>query len=189
MRPWAVLVALVLLARASAACAQDQPVGAPSWDAIEGKVVLYSPHYDTPIPEHGGLNCPGGPMHLFGFLGEATGSAEAELRVRTLVYLPWNRRGVPPPAEGRDPKDGAPLRATVMLTSRIEQGREEPLPSTPPWMAVADEAGLTTLRVPAGVYRIHFEDRGIWQDGIVRVRPASSDSVQAFFLPVAMCQE
>ena len=83
-----------------------------------------------------------------------------------------------------------PIRATVMLTSRIGPTGERELPLDPPWAQVADEAGLAVLPVPAGVYRIRMDYSGTGRnEGIIRVREMKGDSIHANLIAGALCNE
>lgn len=111
------------------------------------RVVLYSPHFDVPLPRWGGLSCPAGPLHLYGFEVEDEDGSPG-LRIRSFTFDPTRTRDYVYPAEGERIDALMPLRAQVRLTQRIDSGGHEELPLEPPWSVLADETGLATFAVP-----------------------------------------
>lgn len=177
--------ALVLCVDAGVA----QEIGTASEAQVdrENRVVLHSPHYDVPLPHWGGLSCPAGPLHLYGFEGVEVDSAPL-LRVRVFIFDPTRTRDYVVVGDGSEGDALVPVRAMVQLTRRIEVDGEVSLPSEPPWVELADETGLAVLAVPAGVYRIRFGHLGVGNDeGIIRVREARGDSIRAYLIPGAIC--
>lgn len=126
-------------------------------------------------------------MHLYGFEGEVE-DRDPALRIRTFIFNPTlTRQHVF--IEGA-PKALEPVRAMVHLNSRIDGGREEELPLEPPWVEMADESGLAVFTVPTGEYRIRFYVSGVGEDqGIIRVRGVEGDSIHAYLIPGAICNQ
>lgn len=167
---------------------QNQPV-TKTETTRDDRVVLYSPHFDVPVPRWGGLNCPSGPLHLYGFETEAEVGAPS-LHVRVFLYDPTKTRDYVLPADGSAAAALVPVRALVRLTHDIRSGLQEELPVESPWAQQADEAGLVSLDVPPGVYRIQFDYLGVGkEEGIIRVRAERSDSLHAYLIPGAVCNE
>ncbi|HER19590.1 MAG TPA: hypothetical protein ENO14_00930 [Chromatiales bacterium] len=170
-----------------AGVAQATAAESPAPIGRENRVVVHSPHFDVPLPRWGGLSCPAGPLHLYGFEGAELESPPL-LRVRVFIFDPTRTRDHVVVGEGRDGDAQVPVRAMVQLTRRIEVDGDVPLPAEPPWMELADETGLAVLAVPVGVYGIRFGHPGIGPDeGIIRVREAQGDSIRAYLIPGAIC--
>ena len=188
MRIWGLALLFVIAPGQRAALAQEEiPLPLPELDRGE-RVVLYSPHFDMRLPKSGGLTCPPGPLHLYGFETAET-RERAILRVRTFVFDPGRLDQYVYPADEPRVEVLTPVEATVRLTHRIEEGEEVELPRRPPWIEVADSTGLAMLAVRPGVYRIRL-DWG-WtevNDGVVRVRNLRRDSIHAYVMPGAICE-
>lgn len=187
MRMWTLLV-LFAVGPGSIAVVAQENAGALTEELDRSRrVVLYSPHFDAPFPRWGGLSCPAGPLHLYGFEVEEEDASPA-LRIRSFIFDPTRTRDYVYPAERERNEALTPVRAQVHLTERIDSSGHEGLPLETPWAAVAEETGLTTLAVPPGVYRVRLEYLGVEEsEGIIRVREARSDSVHAYLMPGAIC--
>ena len=187
MGVWILLFLFAVGSGAMGVVAQEN--GATSSEDLDRtrRVVLYSPHFDVPLPRWGGLSCPAGPPHLYGFEVEEEDESPA-LRIRSFIFDPTRTRDYVYPTEGERIEALMSLPAQARLTQRIDAGGNEELGLEPPWGVVADETGLATFAVPPGVYRVRLEYPGVAEsEGIIRVREARSDSVHAYLMPGAIC--
>ena len=172
-----------------AGVAQDDGTGLTRHVDRRDRVVVYSPHFDEPLPHWGGLSCPSGPMHLYGFEGSTVETASS-FRVRAFFYDPTLIREHVSPVDRSGKRALEPAEVTVRLTRRIEAGAEEPLPLDTVWAQVADTTGLAVFTVPEGLYGIRFDYPGVGRDeGVVRIRPARADSLHAYLIPGAICEQ
>jgi hypothetical protein len=158
----------------------------------ENRVVVFSPHFDSPLPIGGGLSCPSGPIHLYGFESDSVES-DPTFRVRVFTYEPTLVREYVFPADGSGQRALMPSETTVRLTRRIGGGTEVELPSDTTWVRMADTNGLAVFTVPAGVYGIRFDYPSVGigvggNEGVVRVREARGDSLRAYLIPGAICE-
>lgn len=153
------------------------------------RVVLSSPHFDVPVPQWGGLSCPAGPLHLYGFESEVEDPSPS-LQVRVFLYDPSGIREYVVADERSDASPLRPAKAVVRLTHLVGPAGEEELAQGAPWGQLADDAGLAVLAVPPGIYRIRLDYLGTHNaEGIIQVREARSDSLWAFLIPGAICNE
>jgi hypothetical protein len=189
MRDMIVLSFCALALGAGAGAAQEGEGALTERLDREDRIVMYSPHFDEPVPHWGGLSCEAGPLHLYGFEGEGI-DAESRLRVRAFLYDPTLTREYVFPAEGSSKRALEPAEMMVRLTRRLDGDLEEDLPLDTTWVQMADETGLAVFTVPEGVYGIRFEHLGVRRDeGVVRVRGVRADSLHAYLIPGAICEQ
>jgi hypothetical protein len=170
-----VIVMVALMGSASDAVAQVENLMTRA-----DRIVLHSPHFDEPDPVRGPLNCAARPLRLFGFETKlAPSDSFSTLHVRVLRYV--------------EPELGTtrfePLLGTmVRLSHLIAQGAVNELPIAAGFVGMTDEAGAVSLVARPGTYRLqigHLGFRG--GQGLVRIRPAASDSLRAYVEVAAIC--
>lgn len=184
-----ILLAVLLATFGSPARAQDRDLRSDDALTRNGRVVVVSPHFDEPLPVGGGLSCPAGPMHLYGFEGGEAEPAPPFL-VRVFSYEPGRRHEYVVPADGRPIGPLAPIQAMVRMTHRIEEEAEIALPLEPAWAQIADSTGTANLAVAPGLYRIKVEHIGFRSgEGVVRVRGTHRDSLHAYLFTAPICEE
>ena len=168
-------VALIL-----SACAVTPQQPAEIEVAEEGRVVVYSPHYDEPPPEQWGpLNCPGGAVHAIGRKGYSTSSRDSGLVFEVRSY---------PRGGGNQPGDQPMHAALVRFKTEISGATERSLPLDGRWAAQTDSAGVAHFSVAPGVYRVSIQSIG-WRSGDITVRATRgrSDSVRVWIDQQAVC--
>src|SRR5690606_5002801 len=95
----------------------------PAPGTRDGKIVVWSPHFDGPPFTSKQFNCREAPLYLVGF--EATGQfgPSGHLAIRTMSFPRSPTGPVKIPLAG----------ALVRLTRRVDDMAADSLPSTPPW--------------------------------------------------------
>jgi hypothetical protein len=148
----------------------------PGHVSREGRVVVYSPHFDTPAPAWGGLSCPARPLALYGFETDPGRANSGELLVRVFDYF-------------KDGRGGTPLRAAMLfLTHKLTPDSTIVLPQQNPHTALTDSTGAARFSTAAGVYRIKFLQLGyLGGEGIIRIRENTRDSLHAYLDQAAIC--
>jgi hypothetical protein len=189
MRLAPVLTALSLALAPNSGAAQEGRPASLADLSRDTLIVVFSPHFDEPIPPGGALNCPTGPMHLYGFEGDEI-EGESSFRVRVFNYDPTSLDEYVFPVDGSVRKPLLPIEATVLLTRRFDGGTEAEMPQGTIWRQSADSTGLAVFEVPPGVYAIRFQFTGVRrEEGVLRIREARSDSLHAYLIPGAICEQ
>jgi hypothetical protein len=170
-RSWMVPI-LFLVSFTAAGEAQVSP-GVPTRD---DRVVVHSPHFDTPPPRRGPLRCPPMALSLFGFEEPLSSESRSRLLVRVMRDL------------GDFPGDPFVEGALVHFTERLDGDEVASLPLREPWAALTDSDGQVYLEVPPGIYRVEIRRIGFeGGEGVVRLRAGARDSLHAYLDEVRLC--
>lgn len=144
----------------------------------DGRLVVRSPHYDSPPPVWGSFSCPAHVVHLYGFERKRSGETPSRVVVQARTH-PHSQA-----VEG----DKAIEEAFLRLTHMWEAGAWQELSVEAPFVAITDESGAAEFAVKPGVYQIHVGKVGFLMGaGVIRVRPGVSDSLLVYLDQVVVC--
>ena len=138
------------------------------------RVVLWSPHFDTPPIAFEPLNCPNQPPRYYGF--ESPRGRDSNVSVLMRVVNPAPKGMV------------YPIRGLVRLSHRLVDSTFSALPQSGELGGMTDSSGAIRLTARAGIYQLSVRALGFpLAEGIVQLRAGARASVLIQLLPAVLC--